>query len=51
MPIYYAGKSFPKFRKLVAYLQRTKGWSKEKASAYTAGVERRQSKPVRYRGR
>lgn len=47
MPIKFAGKTFMKFRHAVRFVMRSKGFSKERASAYVAGIEKKQK--ARYR--
>lgn len=49
MPIKFAGRTFPKFKNAVRYVMRSKGFSKERASAYVAGIEKKQK--ARYHGK
>jgi hypothetical protein len=42
MPITYSGKKYKKFANLVRKVMKEKGWSKERAGAYVAVIERRQ---------
>lgn len=47
MPVKFGGKTFARFKDAVRYVQKKKGFSKERASAYVAGIEKRQR--VRFR--
>lgn len=50
MPIYVDNKKFASFAEAIRYVMRKKGWGKEKASAYVAGIEKKQrGKKVTYR--
>jgi hypothetical protein len=42
MPIKFDGKKFAKWKMAATYLMRKKGWSRERANAYVAGIENRQ---------
>jgi hypothetical protein len=44
MPIKMGKKSYKTFSGAVKAIQKKKGWSKKKASAYVATVDRRQNK-------
>jgi hypothetical protein len=49
MPIHFAGRTFPKFKHAVRYVMASKKFSKERASAYVAGIEKKQR--PRWRGK
>lgn len=49
MPIKFANRTFSKFAQAVRYVMRSKGWDKERASRYVAGIEKKQK--VKYHGK
>lgn len=50
MPIQVHGRTFQHFRQAAAHVARWKSWSKKRASAYVAVIDRKQNaKPARWR--
>jgi len=51
MPVKFNGRTYAHFRQAQAAVMRKKGWTKERAARYVAGIEKKMHpKRARYRG-